>query len=376
MPLYTCPTCAATYSSDTPRWRCDCGHYLHYTSPAMFTKADLANRNHTIWRYSEAYGIAPENIVSLGEGYTPLIEDRLFDQNVLLKMDQLCPTGSFKDRGTTVMLSKLKEWGLKSLIEDSSGNAGASVAAYAARAGIEANIYIPAYASAGKAAQIAMYGANLIRTPGTREDTAQAALAAAESEFYASHNWNPHFISGLKSLAYELAEQLSWEAPDWVVTPIGGGSLLLGLYLGWKDLVEAGYVAKMPRLAGVQAANCAPVYQAWVQGLDDVAPFPKQATAAEGIAINHPVKGKDLLEALRASNGTACTITEQEIWDMLPKLSKRGVYVEPTSAAAPAAIKQLKEKGLISASDKVIVELTGMGLKATDKYLEHYAFFS
>ena len=376
MPLYTCPTCAATYSSDTPRWRCDCGHYLHYTSPAMFTKADLANRNHTIWRYSEAYGIAPENIVSLGEGYTPLIEDRLFDQNVLLKMDQLCPTGSFKDRGTTVMLSKLKEWGLKSLIEDSSGNAGASVAAYAARAGIEANIYIPAYASAGKAAQIAMYGANLIRTPGTREDTAQAALAAAESEFYASHNWNPHFISGLKSLAYELAEQLSWEAPDWVVTPIGGGSLLLGLYLGWRDLVEAGYVAKMPRLAGVQAANCAPVYQAWKQGLDDVAPFPKQATAAEGIAINHPVKGRDLLEALRASNGTVCTITEQEIWDMLPQLSQRGVYVEPTSAAAPAAIKQLKEEGLISANDKVIVELTGMGLKATDKYLEHYAFFS
>ncbi|HBK86361.1 MAG TPA: threonine synthase, partial [Firmicutes bacterium] len=337
----------------------------------LFQKADLNTRGQSLWRYFEALGITdPKHIVSLGEGYTPLLPDELFGQSVLLKMDQLCPTGSFKDRGSTVMLSKLKEWGITQLIEDSSGNAGASVAAYATRAGIQADVYIPAYTSAGKAAQIGLYGANLVKAPGSREDTAQAALAAAESIFYASHNWSPYFLNGLKTLAYELAEQLAWSAPDWVVAPLGGGSLILGLYLGWRDLVQAGYINKMPRLAAVQAANCAPVYQAWQQGLDDVPAIAKQATAAEGIAIAKPVKGKDILQALRASDGTVCTVTDEEVWSTLTLLGKHGIYVEPTAAAAPAAIKQLCSSGLITANDKVVVELSGMGLKATDKIVE------
>lgn len=373
MHMLTCSTCEATYPSTTPRWRCECGHYLRHTSTQIFPKGDLSKRGPSLWRYFEAFGISnPENIVTLGEGYTPLLPDQLFGQDVLLKMDQLCPTGSFKDRGSTVMLSKLKEWGLERLVEDSSGNAGASVAAYATRAGIQADVYIPASTSAGKAAQIALYGANLVKVPGTREDTAQAALAAAETEFYASHNWSPYFLNGLKSLAYELAEQLNWEAPDWIVAPLGGGSLILGLYAGWQELVEAGYVAKLPRLAAVQAANCAPVYQAWLNGLDEVPSVEKQVTAAEGIAIAQPVKGKDIMHALKASAGTVCTVTDEEIWDMLPQLGRRGVYVEPTAAAAPAAIRQLTANGIIAPSDKVVVELTGMGLKATDKIVEYY----
>lgn len=371
--MFTCSACDASYASDTPRWRCDCGHYLRHSSTGMFAKEELGRRSPTLWRYFEAFGINdPANIVTLGEGYTPLITDQLFGQRILLKMDHLCPTGSFKDRGTTVMLSKLKEWGLERLIEDSSGNAGASVAAYAARAGIRADIYIPAYTSAGKAAQIALYGAKLIKVPGTREDTAQAALAAAETEFYASHNWSPYFLNGLKSLAYEIAEQLNWVAPDWIVAPLGGGSLILGLYAGWRDLVEAGYVDKLPRLAAVQASNCAPVYEAWSQNLPDVPAVEKQPTAAEGIAIAQPVKGKDILQALRASKGTVCTVTDAEIWDMLSELGQRGIYVEPTAAAAPAAIKQLADKKLIAPDEVVVVELTGMGLKATDKIIEHY----
>ncbi len=332
--MFTCSACDASYASDTPRWRCDCGHYLRHSSTGMFAKEELGRRSPTLWRYFEAFGINdPANIVTLGEGYTPLITDQLFGQRILLKMDHLCPTGSFKDRGTTVMLSKLKEWGLERLIEDSSGNAGASVAAYAARA---------------------------------------AALAAAETEFYASHNWSPYFLNGLKSLAYEIAEQLNWVAPDWIVAPLGGGSLILGLYAGWRDLVEAGYVDKLPRLAAVQASNCAPVYEAWSQNLPDVPAVEKQPTAAEGIAIAQPVKGKDILQALRASKGTVCTVTDAEIWDMLSELGQRGIYVEPTSAAAPAAIKQLADKKLIAPDEVVVVELTGMGLKATDKIIEHY----
>lgn len=377
MPMFACSACQATYASTTPRWRCECGHYLRHTTAGIFPKTDLNRRRASLWRYFEAFGISnPDNIVSLGEGYTPLLPDQLFGQDVLLKMDQLSPTGSFKDRGSTVMLSKLKEWGLQRLVEDSSGNAGASVAAYASRAGIIADVYIPASTSAGKAAQIALYGAHLIKVPGTREDTAQAALAAAETEFYASHNWSPYFLNGLKSLAYELAEQLNWETPDWIVAPLGGGSLILGLYAGWRELVEAGYVAKLPRLAAVQAVNCAPVYQAWLQGLDEVPAVQKQATAAEGIAIAQPVKGKDIMQALRATAGIVCTVTDEEIWDTLPQLSRRGVYVEPTAAAAPAAIRQLTANGTIIPGDKVVVELTGVGLKATDKIVEHYDCFS
>lgn len=372
--MFTCSACGAKYNGQTPRWRCDCGHYLHFTSPGMFPKQELKQRPPTLWRYFEAFGIASrDNIVTMGEGYTPLVATEIFGQEVFLKLDYLCPTGSFKDRGTTVMLSKIKEWGIDRIVEDSSGNAGASVSAYAVRAGIQADVYIPAYTSAGKAAQIALYGAKLVRVPGTREDTTRAALAAAENVFYASHNWNPHFVAGLKSLAYEIAEQVDWETPDWIVAPVGGGSLFLGLYEGWRDLMDAGYVTKFPRLVAVQASNCAPIYAGWSQNLDDVPAIEKKATAAEGISIAQPVKGKDILKAIRATEGVACTVTDEEIWDTLPLLAHRGFYVEPTSAATPAAIKKLKAQGIIKDTDKVVVELTGFGLKATDKLIEHYS---
>lgn len=371
--MFSCSKCAATYPTTTPHWRCDCGHYLRLTDAKLFQKSDLATRKYDLWRYFEALGIDdPANIISLGEGFTPLVSGQLFDQPVLFKMDLMCPTGSFKDRGSTVMLSKLKEWGVTHLVEDSSGNAGASVAAYANRAGITADIYIPAYTSAGKAAQIALYGANLVKVPGTRGDTAQAVLAAAENTFYASHNWSPYFVNGLKTVAYELAEQLNWNAPDWIVTPLGGGSLVLGIYLGWQELLEAGYVDKLPRIAAVQAVNCAPVYHAWQQELDEVPAVTQKPTAAEGISIAEPVKGKDLLHAIRASNGTVCTVTDDEVWHTLALLGRSGIYVEPTSAAAPAAIEQLRKSGLITPQDTVVVQLTGSGLKATDKIVAHF----
>ena len=216
-----------------------------------------------------------------------------------------------------------------------------------------------------------MYGARLVKVPGTRENTAQAALAAAETTFYASHNWNPYFLTGLKTVAYEVAEQLHWQAPDWMLAPIGGGSLFLGIYLGWLDLLQAGIVDKMPRLVGVQALNCAPIYHAWKQDLDHIPAIEKKETAAEGISISNPVQGKDILNALKASNGVACAVTEEEIWETFNLFCQRGIYIEPTSAATPAAIAHLRADGLIKPDDKVVVQITGMGLKATDKILQH-----
>lgn len=371
--MLICASCQTSYSVDSARWRCDCGSYLLYQSDQLFRQADLPGRTASLWRYREALGIEQDNhIVTLGEGFTPLIADQLNGQAVFLKLDQLCPTGSFKDRGSTVMLSKLREWGIGEIIEDSSGNAGASVAAYATRAGILAHVYIPGYTSAGKAAQIGMYGADLIKVPGSREDTAAAAWNAASQLFYASHNWSPYFVNGLKTLAYEIAEQMHWRAPDWVVAPVGGGSLILGLYLGFRDLLAAGMIARLPRLAAVQAENCAPVYHAWKQGLTEVPAVEKRETAAEGISIAQPVKGRYILEAIRATDGVVLTVSDQDVWAMLSHLGQRGVYVEPTAAAAPAAVATLQQQGLLQPGQSVVVELTGNGLKATDKIVDHY----
>jgi threonine synthase len=354
-----------------PRWRCDCGHYLRFSSEEMFRPAGLAARPATLWRYREALGAAPA--VTLGEGWTPLVPGRLAGCDVQLKLDFLFPTGSYKDRGTTVMISKFVEWGVRELVEDSSGNAGASVAAYSAAAGLKANIFIPEGTSPGKAAQIAMYGAKLVVVPGTREDCARAAMAAASLTFYGSHNWNPYFIAGLKTLAFEIAEQMEWSAPDWVITPLGGGSLLLGLYHGFSEMMRAGIVNRMPRLAAVQAERCAPAYDAWKAGLDDTPGVDNGPTIAEGISIAKPVKGRDILEAIRGSNGVVAAVSDAAIWRAVEELGRRGVYVEPTGAVAAAALVDLVASGVVKPGERVVLVLTGSGLKATGQIAEHIA---
>ncbi len=372
--MLLCSKCDNTYSDNSPRWRCDCGAYLMLQDAGMFSPASLQGRPQTLWRYYEGLGLSDcANIVSLGEGMTPLIRSSLNGATVLLKLDYLCPTGSYKDRGASVMISKLKEWGVRSIIEDSSGNAGASIAAYAALAGIHADIYIPESTSAGKAAQIAMYGAKLRKVSGSREDTARAAWNAAGNGFYGSHNWSPYFLAGMKTIAYEIAEQLSWKIPDWVITPAGGGGLLVGLYLGFVNLMKAGVISRIPRLVAVQSRNCDPIYEAWRSGSDDVSAVNKQPTAAEGISVAQPVRGKAILQAIRGSNGAVSIVSDEVVWETVGLLGKQGIYVEPTAAAAPGALADLRRRELIREDDTTVVVLTGSGLKATDKIVEHYA---
>ncbi len=372
--MLVCSNCNRVFSTAEPRLQCDCGGYLILNSEAMFRQADLLSRPPGLWRYREALGIQdPANTVSLGEGSTPLVEARLNGYSISVKLDYLCPTGSFKDRGSSVMLSKLKEWGIKEIVEDSSGNAGASIAAYAALAGIRANIYIPENTSVGKAAQIEVYGATVVKIAGTREDTARAAWEAAGQMFYASHNWSPYFVAGMKTAAYELAEQCRWQPPDWVLSPAGGGSLLVGLYLGFVDLLNACLIQAMPRLAAVQSANCDPIYRAWKGGCADVAEIEKEPTVAEGISVAKPVRGKAILQAIRSSRGVVATVTDEEVWNTVEKLGSQGVYVEPTAAVAPAAVSALRDAGVIGRGERVAIILTGSGLKATDKVVAHLA---
>jgi threonine synthase len=262
---------------------------------------------------------------------------------------------------------------VREIVEDSSGNAGASVAAYGTAAGIKTHIYIPGSTSAGKAAQIGMYGAKLVRVPGSREDTAAAAWDAAQRMFYGSHNWSPYFLLGMKTLAYEICEQLGWQAPDWVVVPVGNGGLLVGAHLGFRDLLQAGIIGRAPRLAAVQSERCAPVWQAWKAGLDDVPAIVKQDTAAEGISIANPSRGREILRAVRESDGVVRTVNEESIWSMLPTLGAGGAYVEPTSAVAAVAAQEMAAEGMVKPGDRVVVTLTGSGLKATDKIVAHFS---
>jgi len=364
-----CTACKATYPADKPRWRCDCGSVLDLDFTPVFDLAKIARRKPTMWRYREAIPIAEDNaIVSFDEGFTPLTEVVFEGKTVFIKQDHLFPSGSYKDRGASVLVSKIKELGIREVVEDSSGNAGAAIAAYCARAGIGCTIFVPEHTSAGKLAQIQLYGAKLNKVPGTREDTARAALRAAEKTYYASHSWNPFFFHGTKTFAFEVCEQLGWRCPDTVILPAGNGTLLLGAYLGFQELRQAGITYRIPAIIGIQAENCAPLCRALQNSLTEIPKVKGGETMAEGIAVAEPVRGKQILNAVHQSGGRFIAVSEAEIKESLLEMCRQGHYIEPTSAAAIAGIKKYLPE---SRPGEVIVSVfTGHGLKATEKMLQ------
>jgi len=303
----------------------------------------------------------------MNEGFTPLEGIDLNGNCVLLKIDYLFPTGSYKDRGATVLISKMKGWGVQKVVEDSSGNAGSAIAAYCAKTGIECDIYVPQYTSPGKLVQIQAYGATLKRVKGSRERTAEKAMEAASKIPYASHCWNPFFLHGTKTFAFEVWEQMDWRAPDTLVLPIGHGTLFLGAYMGFKELKEAGRIKRIPKLVGVQSASCAPLYQAFKKGWKETKQIEKRETIAEGIAIAEPVRGKQILEAIRDTDGEILAVTENEIGVALKEMGRKGHFIEPTSAATIAGLK--KYLGKKRHKETVVSTLTGMGLKSAGKML-------
>ncbi|HYL81743.1 MAG TPA: pyridoxal-phosphate dependent enzyme, partial [Candidatus Acidoferrum sp.] len=258
-----CTTCRHSFPADTCRWRCTCGGLFDLTLKAAFPKEAIRRRPLGLWRYREALPL-PETCepVTLGEIATPLLPWPALPGG-LLKLEFLFPSGSFKDRGACLMLSHMRQIGVREAVEDSSGNAGAAVAAYAARAGIACRIFVPSSTSEGKLTQIRSYGAVVVTITGTREDVAQAARAEAEHRYYASHVFNPFFFQGTKTFAFEVWEQLGFRAPDCLILPVGHGTLYLGAYLGFRDLLEAGQIPRLPRLIGIQAEQCAPLAAQW-----------------------------------------------------------------------------------------------------------------
>lgn len=357
------PESAATYPLDAPRWHSDSGGLLSLCWHGSWHPDTIKTRAATLWRYREALPIANDaNIISMGEGFTPLLSTSRQNRQVWIKQEQLFPTGSYKDRGASILISKAKELGIRHVVQDSSGNAGCAVAAYCARAGIACDIYVPEKTSPAKLAQIRSYGARLVLISGTREETALAALEAARKLYYASHCWNPFFLHGSKSFAYEVWEQLEGKAPDTLVLPVGNGTLLLGAYIGFDDLLKWGYIARLPKLIGVQSANCAPLAQAFAREAEAPWMIEKRDTLAEGIAIAEPIRGREILQAVARSGGHFITVSEAEIASAWKELAQQGFYVEPTAAAGIAGLDRYLNKA--PESEIIVSAFTGHGLKS------------
>lgn len=364
---YVCRACGTTVPMSEAVWRCPCGSPLDVPPGAPFRRDDVVTDEPSLWRYRAALpGIAKPDW-SLGEGLTPLVTRRWGGRRLTFKLEGTLPSGSFKDRGAAVMMAHLATLGTREIVEDSSGNGGASIAAYAAAAGIRCRIFVPASTSPGKVVQLEAYGADVHRVPGSRQDTADAAVQAAERSLYASHNWQPTFVEGVKTVAFEIWEQRGFRAPDAVVVPTSYGSNLLGLHRGFRQLLEAGEIERLPRLYPVQPAVVAPLARFLEDGTRELAP---QRTVAEGIAGTRPVRLDEMAEAVRTTGGRVVTVEEASVLPALLELARStGLYVEPTSAVAAVAARELAAADEIGPESVVI--LTGSGLKATDAIGAH-----
>lgn len=357
-----CTSCSATAASPT-EWRCgECAAPLR-TPLAKPDRATLAASARGVGRYRR--WLETDTIVSLGEPETPLVELDWHGVGVHVKLEGALPTGSFKDRGTAVLFGALLRDGVTHIVEDSSGNAGASFAAYAAAAEIEIELFVPASASPSKLAQAVALGATLRPVDGPRQAATDAAIAfACERDLvYASHQWQPVFNLGTQTFAFELWEQLGEQVPDAVVCPVGAGGMLLGVYLGFRALREAGLTQSEPRIVGVQSAACAPLARAFAEGLDGAAVVERGQSVAEGVLLTQPPRAGEILAAVRSSNGAIIALDDETLWSAHERLRKRGLLVEATSALAPAALGVLLEAGVLDAGETIVVAATGHGLK-------------
>lgn len=356
--MIACVNCQRPYPTDHIPHLCPhCGGIYEFSAPPTFDPQKIDPNLPGYWRYRHTFGLpldAP--IVSLGEGETPLVWAEIFGSRVGFKMETLNPTGSFKDRGTAVLVSFLRARGVTEAIEDSSGNAGASFAAYSARAGISAKIFVPAYASGPKTKQIARHGAHVTPIPGPRIKATEAVLAeAAQGQIYASHAYMPHGLLGMATVAYELFDQLE-RAPGTVILPVGHGTLLLGLSLGFAALEQAGLIPQQPVFVGVQAAACAPLWEDFHgKTIEDA----KRETVAGGARIRQPHRRKALLRVVRACGGTFLAVEENRLASGRDALAQAGFYVELTSALVWDGLRQIVGQ----TPEPIVAILTGSGLK-------------
>ena len=365
---YIDPRTKKTFPLEVPIWRSPSGNPLMLTSLRGICRDEVDLSTRSIWRYHAALPLIVESPISMGEGCTPLVASEYLGSKCFFKLEWFSPTGSFKDRGTSVMLSILKQQGISSVLEDSSGNGGSSVAGYGAASGMQVKVLVPEATSPAKITQIKAYGADVELVPGPRETTEAAAIALSSQIFYASHNWHPFFLQGTKTLGYEIWEDFKFRVPDNIIIPASAGSSLLGCYIAFKELISSGEIDRLPRLFVSQPSNCAPLHASFQAKIEDYVDCEFSPTIAEGTAIKRPIRLVEMLCSIRESHGGTVAIEEQEIIDASLTLAQQGLYVEPTCAHAAAAFSKLIKTNVIDKSEDTVVILTGTGLKTTPFY--------
>ncbi len=351
-----CNLCGSTAAALD--WRCRaCEGSLNLVDLPPFDADAIMDADFSLWRYGAMLPVA--RCFSLGEGMTPLAPARIDGLRFHAKLEYLNPSGSFKDRGTAVMLNHLAANGAADVIDNSSGNAGASLAAYAGAGGLSATVYVPAAtAVASKKRLIRAFGGAIVES----HDYLADVYAAAESATYASHAWNPWFVLGQQTAAWETWEQLGRRAPDAVATPVGHGGLFLGFYRGFQALLAAGLIEKTPRMIAVQSAGVDPVIRGWEAQAKQPAQATPSQSVADGILVDQPVRGEEILAALYATDGFALRVNNVAIRRAQRAMHAAGFMIETTSAVTTAALPQIRAR--IGESAELVLAFTGSGLKA------------
>lgn len=379
-----CAACGLKHEARRLQNLCvECGkpllvHYDLRRAGESLTKESLPTRRADMWRYREVLPVRrDENIVSLGEGWTPLIKvPRLGAEvgvnDLYIKDESQNPTGSFKARGMAVAVSMAKELGATRLAVPSAGNAAGALAAYAARAGLEAFIFMPRDTPRANVVECVETGAHVELMDGLITDCGAEVARRKEAEgwFDVSTLKEPYRVEGKKTLGYELAEQLGWTLPDIIVYPTGGGTGLIGMWKAFDEMEQLGWInSQRPRMVSVQAAGCAPIVRAFEKGKRFADEFPDAATTASGLRVPRAIGDFLILDAIRASGGAALAVTDEELIRAARHIgAAEGLFVAPEGAACLPALRQLLADGRVTESDRVVLFNTGAGVK----YLESY----
>jgi len=367
--LNLCPLCSlplfARYDLDKAKYELD--------------KNLLVQREATMWRYKELMPIEnEENIVTLGEGWTPLVSanrlgKKLGFSNLLLKDESLNPTGSFKARGMSAAISQAKEKGVSKIAIPTAGNAGGAAAAYAAKAGIESFIFMPSDTPVAFQVECEQHGAIVEKIDGLISDCGKivAERKASVGWFDISTLKEPYRVEGKKTLGYELAEQLNWNLPDVIIYPTGGGTGIIGMWKAFQEMENMGWIdSKRPRMISVQPEGCAPIVRAFNEGLDNAPTFENAETVASGLRVPSAIGDFLILQSIRESNGYAIAVSDKALLEGVQLLGKtEGIFAAPEAGATVAALSGLVESQHINQNEKIVLFITGGGAKYIDVFI-------
>ncbi|HWQ43502.1 MAG TPA: threonine synthase [Desulfosporosinus sp.] len=362
--LYTCPSCGSKGGIMDVIY--DYQEINRMTTRDQVTKS----RDNSMFRYLPFLPIHPESArPHLRVGWSPLYKPlglgkSLGMSNLYIKDDGQNPTSSLKDRASIIAVIKAVEEKAPTVACSSTGNAASSLAGSAAAMGLKSVIFVPSRAPQGKIAQLLIFGATVISVQGSYEDTFGLSAEAIDRFGWYNRNAaiNPYLVEGKKTVALEIAEQLNWEVPDWVILSVGDGCTIAGVWKGFKDLYQAGWIERLPKIAGVQSTGCCPLVDAF---LEDRPWTPKEEnTIADSIAVGVPRNPDKALNAVRESGGTMVAVSDEAILDAMRELGRTsGIFGEPAGVTGTAGLKVLLEKGVIGADEKVVSIVTGNGLK-------------